>query len=146
VPQWGRLRALLVLTLLTPSCLRVIWSRSEFEVPIVEEDHAALSPGDCDLTRALQQLGAPLYVWDERGSDLALAWGWNSELEWGVNLSIPVAKQIGATLDYQTLKLDLHGLVLVFDANDLLIEKRIGLLNEIAEGGGRRRPALVEEQ
>lgn len=140
------LAGILALSLLSPSCLRVAWSRGRAQRPIPAEEHADLAAGSSDLAVCLQRFGAPLFVWEERLDDTVLAWGWNESFGWGVNVSIPLAQQFSATLDFEDDNLDLPGLVLVFDMERNLIEKRVGLLSAIAPGAMRRRPSPVEEE
>ena len=139
------LAGILALSMLSSSCVRVAWSRGRAQRPIPAEEHAGLVAGSSDLAACLQRFGAPLYVWEERIDDTVLAWGWNESFGWGVNVSIPLAQQLSATLDYEDDNLDLPGLVLVFGVDRQLIEKRVGLLSEIAPGAVRRRPSPVEE-
>ncbi len=133
-----------LLLLCTPSCLRVLWTRAEFLQPIEESQHQDLCAPEASLTACLERLGAPLYVWEEADEQIALAWGWNEESDWGINLSIPLAQEFSATLDYQNTDLDLYGLVLVFDGSDHLAEKRLGLLSDMGFKPRRRRPDAVE--
>ncbi|MFT7485561.1 MAG: hypothetical protein ACI9F9_001411 [Candidatus Paceibacteria bacterium] len=135
----------LALVLLTPSCLRLLWGRTQIHWPVPESSHEDLCDPEATMTECLERLGAPLYVWEEPSDRVALAWGWHAGTEWGANLSIPLAQELSATLDYQDLNLDLNGLVLVFDGSNRLTEKRSGILADIAQEARRRRPSVVDD-
>ncbi len=136
--------ALLLLSLSSSSCVRASWSRVDVGRPIPDELHEELAPSSTDLTRCLEQLGAPLFVWEISGEEYGLAYGWDHATGWGLNVSIPVSRSVSASVDYESLAQQLHGVVLIFDAHDRLLRKRTGFLGEIVGAEGRRRPAFVE--
>lgn len=133
------LAALVILVL--GSCVRLSWSRAWTHHPLAPEEIARLAPGETTLQSCLDELGAPLYVWELSGGSYAIAYGWNMGRDWGFNVSIPVAESASAVMDYGSLNLDLHGVVIAFDERDRLLWRREGYLRDIAYGLERRRPA-----
>ena len=131
--------------LLCSSCIRWNWERHRLGEPIVSEQHAALSAGTTELQACLDQLGAPLLVWEEPNDHVAMAWGWRDDGSWGLNMSVPLAEQFSASIDYGTADLELLGLVLVFDGERRLISKRQGALADLTQSLRRHRSPVVEE-
>lgn len=112
-------------------------------VPLSAASIQALQPGETDLTTALEQLGAPLYVWPTAADGLALAYGWFNEVSWNVSVSVPVTSNLSANFDYDQADARLEGVVLFFDRDDQLMGLRQGLLVELVRG--TRLPPPVDE-
>lgn len=97
----------------------------------------SLDPGTTDLTSTLEALGAPVHV-IELGDRTMLAWGWQSSVDWNVDVSAPLGDAQGsfrfASLDEKT-----EGLVLVFDAAWVLQKVRRGHLVNLLPKGPRPR-------
>lgn len=135
------MKALVVLALLAmPGCVSFALSRSNFETPILEEDLAALVPGEADLTLCLDRLGAPHLVWEYQGDGIAMAYAWFDGFGWGFTLSggrfVP-----GARFSFDNDAVDQNGVVLTFD-NDLVLQRvRRGYLKDLVP---RQRPAPVD--
>lgn len=129
------------------SCVQVAWERHELNAPLEEGLESELVVGEVSLADCLERLGAPLLVWELNDSSYALAYGWDHRRQYGVSLSVPVADSGGsASLNYDDFASKLHGVVLIFDSEDRLTNKRRGLLRDFAPEEGRRRPLFPEEE
>jgi hypothetical protein len=145
VKRFHLLAAALLLGASLGSCVRFRYARREVQTPIPEGVTEALRPGEDTLGSCLERLGAPLYAWEVSDFTYALAYGWDEGRDWGFHVSAPVTDAAPASVDYDNVALDLHGVVLIFDHDDLLLRSDRGYLREIAPGLERRRPALVED-
>jgi hypothetical protein len=103
----------------------------------------ALAPGAATLADCLARLGAPLYVWELPGTEMALAWGWERNRLRGFSVSVPLDHGGSASASYDDLARKLHGFVLQFDASGKLTSVRRGYLSDLATEFTRRRPAAV---
>jgi hypothetical protein len=133
------------LLLASSSCVRVGWSHSQVHRMIPPAEHGALVVGESDLGTCLDALGAPLYVWEASQQQMVLVWGWGEEQGWGVNVSIPLAQEFSATIDYEDTTRDLQGLVLTFDSARVLLNKRLGSLADLPEGAAPDWISAVQE-
>lgn len=131
--------------LMATSCVRVGWSRAQFSHVIPESEHAQIVVGESSLDACLKTLGAPLYVWEADQARTVLVWGWGEEKGWGVNVSIPLAQEFSATVDYEDTARNLQGLVLTFDADNLLLYKREGALANLPNGTAPDWVSAVQE-
>jgi hypothetical protein len=120
------------------SCVRVQWNRAMFCRGIDSNELTVLRAGESQLNDCLELFGSPLYVWQAGADQYAVAYGWDMDKGWGINVSIPVTQEFSASFDYDDLDRRLYGIVMTFDANDQLQYQRQGFLSEIAEGYLRR--------
>ena len=125
------------------ACVTLNYNRELQYVPLSDEAVEAMRPGETDLTAALAELGAPLYVWPTSADGLAIAYGWFNEVAWNVSVSVPVTSNLSASFDYDQADVRLQGVVLFFDEDDQLVDVRRGLLVDLARG--TRLPPPVEE-
>ncbi len=142
----GRLRlsaAAAALLLVNTGCLRLSLEREKLGRPLAQELHHELLVEEVDLHDCLTALGAPVYVWEVNGGEYGLAYGWNRDLAWSFNISVPLTRGASASFDFESLDQRLNGVVLIFDAQDRLLHKRTGFLSEILTEAQRRRPALL---
>lgn len=141
-------RALALLWLLScaqaSSCISLSWERKLSETPLDTERVEALALKTSTLQQCLASLGAPLHVWELADGQFALAYGWRNNRELGIGVSLPVSQDQTANFDYDEITQHTRGYVLFFDAQLRLIERRAGMLNEIAPGA-RRRPSFEEQ-
>ncbi len=137
--------SLLAVALGAASCVRVSWISSDRQTPVPDAQIAGLAPGETSLEAALGQLGAPLFVWEADSKSYGLAFGWDEGLDWGVNVSVPVAKEFSASLDYEDTNLQLEGLVLFFDRDNRLLRIDRGLLSDLVPVR-EQRPADLPDQ
>jgi hypothetical protein len=126
------------------SCVRGSWDSARDQVPVPHATIASLEPGVSTLGDCLDGLGAPLFVWEVDASSYGIAFGWNDAEDWGVNVSVPVARGFSASVDYADTNLDLEGLVLFFDADDRLLRIDRGRLSDLVPD--RQRPADLPDQ
>lgn len=126
------------------SCISLSWERKLSDTPLQPERVEALALKTSTLQQCLASLGAPLHVWELSDGQFALAYGWRNNRELGIGVSLPVSQDQTANFDYDEITLHTRGYVLFFDAQLHLIERRSGMLNEIAPGA-RRRPSFEEQ-
>ena len=131
---------------MSTACVSFRFERTSVNVPPRAGAVEGLKPGESSLDQCLQQLGAPLYVWEYQGSGAALAWGWELSHARGVTLSIPLEQSSITAGSYDDLAKDLHGFVLFFDDGGKLTELRRGYLRDLRGELERRRPAAVTEE
>jgi hypothetical protein len=146
----GLLCLLLYLLLLGPlmaGCVRFSWEReSRFEPPepsVIEN----LQAGKTDLTQALAELGAPLWVWEYpslEGQGAALAYGWYQNQDRGLRVSIPVVRGLSPSFSYGRIDRRMRGLVLFFNEDWKLAGWRKGLLQDLTTELVRRRPVYMD--
>lgn len=135
----------LALALCCESCVRVSWSRVDVCRSIAPDLHAEMAPHATTLAQCLDELGAPLFVWEVSDDEYGLAYGWDHHVGWGVNVSVPLTQEISGSFDYEDLDSELNGVVFIFDRDDRLQRKRSGFLRDLVGDNARRRPALIEE-
>ena len=96
--------------------------------------------GDC-----LAVLGAPHLVSEAAGGSLWLVWAWSDTTDWGLNVSVPLARFFSASVSYGQIDAAKFGLALRMDGGLRLREMRRGRLSTILTdertGPKRRRPA-----
>jgi len=139
------LLALLAVAFGATACVRVSWISSDRQTPVPDLHIAGLAPGETTLDQALVQLGAPLFVWEADSKSYGLAFGWDEGLDWGVNVSVPIANEFSASLDYEDTNLQLEGLVLFFDGENRLLRIDRGLLSDLVPLR-EQRPADLPDQ
>lgn len=129
---------------LSTGCLRLNWTRETRYEPVEPAALQQLEQGGLDLERCLALLGAPLWVWEDRGGRGALlAYGWFKEKNVGFNVSAPVSDYYSATFEFDQMDTRMRGLVLFFDADWRLVSSRTGLLRDLTREA-RRPPADVD--
>lgn len=135
-----------LLLAVAPGCVTGSFTRDSRFEPVPRGALRPLQPGESDLQDALDALGAPLWVWEVPGDGMAVAYGWEEERAWGLSFSVPLTRQLSANFDYDDIDADLAGVVLFFDAERRLVEKRRGRLRDLALEELRARPSDPEEQ
>ena len=111
-----------------------------YQEPLVEAIHS-LKPGVTDLSEALDQLGAPLFV-IEVGLGMSLAWGWQKSTNWNIEVSVPLGRASG-NVRYTDTSLKTQGLVLFFDETWTLTSVRRGYLADVVPN--RQRPRDTDD-
>ena len=135
------------LLLVASSCVQVTWERHDVQAPVEARLEAELEAGQADLAACLARLGAPLLVWELGDGGFAMAYGWDKQREYGVSLSVPVADTAGsASFNYNDVKSRLHGVVLVFDADWVLLRKERGYLKDLIPTEALQPPAFLEDE
>lgn len=107
-----------------------------------DHDFDLLVVGETDLEEALEELGAPLQVY-EVGRDVAVVWGWYKGSGWGVQVSVPIGDEQGS-VSYQDNTDKVEGLLLLFDQDWSLLSARTGNLSELTRTV-RVRPQVWED-
>ena len=110
-----------------------------FQEPLMEAVDS-LQPGVTDLSAALDQLGAPLFV-VEVGLGMSLAWGWQNTTDWNIEVSVPVGDAAG-NFQYADTNAKTQGLVLFFDESWTLTSLQRGFLVDLVPK--RQRPRDVD--
>jgi hypothetical protein len=95
-----------LLTWICTACVSFRFERTSVNVPPRAGAVEGLKPGESSLEQCLQQLGAPLYVWEYQGSGAALAWGWELTHARGVTLSVPLEESSITAGSYDDLRQD----------------------------------------
>jgi hypothetical protein len=137
---------LLAASLLCSSCVTFSFDRDLRYVPLPEDAIDSVEPGEADLVQCLERFGAPLYVWEYKGSGVALGYGWHKEKTWNVTVSVPVAHGLSASASYTDDAAKLRGIVLLFGPDLKLEMVRRGFLQSLREEIQARRPAPVDEE
>jgi hypothetical protein len=136
---------LLALALQLQSCVYVYWQVEHVQEPIADGTLAKLEPGKDDLSRCLQLLGAPHFVWEYRGEGAALAWVSSDTSSWGVGVSYSFEWFFpSASFRWDAGYANLPGVVLWFD-QDLRLERwKRGRMRDLISGH-HHRPAEPED-
>ena len=142
-----RAALLLACAALPVACVSAEWHRAHGLVEPPREAFATLVPGQADLGDCLENLGAPLLVWEEPAG-AALAWGWYEEDTLAGGVSVPMGEAFSASFDARDVDANMRGLVLLFDNEWTLRIVRRGRLRELATYAGQRPipPDLVLPQ
>jgi hypothetical protein len=137
------------LALGSTGCVSFSWERGLRYEPPDPEVLAGLEPGHTTLDLALDQLGAPLWVWEypsEDGAGAALAYGWYQSRERGIKVKAPTNTAVSPSFSYNRIDSRMQGLVLFFDQDWRLDYWREGLLVDLTAELTNRRPAYLEHQ
>jgi hypothetical protein len=137
--------ASLLAALISSACISLEWSRSSLHQPIDDARTTHFAIGSSTLGNALDDLGAPLYVWQLPRDHVALAWGWFNSRDLSVQLSLPTDSPADPSFEYSQIDNRLRGYVFVFDHSDSLVFVKRGYLAEIADEL-RRRPSFDVER
>jgi hypothetical protein len=113
------------------SCVTAEYEREIIFSRVSDEGVAHLVPGEHDLGRCLELLGAPNFVWERRGDAIALAYASYRDGGWGVGASVQVARGVSASFDYGELAGRSKGFVLLFDEHWRLEGVRSGYLRDL---------------
>lgn len=119
--------------LCSTACIQLQWSRSSLHQPIDDARMTGFEVGTCSMTDALDELGAPLYVWQLPRGHAALAWGWFNTRDVRVQVSVPSNSPADPSFQYGWIDHRLLGYVFVFDDADGLVFVKKGYLGEIAD-------------
>ena len=137
--------ALALVALLAGGCVTVRWERQLGDEHISAAQVEAVRAGPADLTQAMDELGAPLFVWELPEGSFALAYGWLRDRGLGGTVTIPLSRAWSPSYTYADLDVNLYGLVLIFDYRARLLVVREGYLSEIVAELRQARPADVED-
>jgi hypothetical protein len=138
----ARTGAVLLLALLSSSCLSGRWQRTVFNQPIAAEVVEELPVG-ASLKDCLDVLGAPTIVREHRVHGLLLAWAWGKDRTVGASLSVPVYRSLGVSMGYNDRRVRPRGVVLWFDEEWVLERRDVGWLDAFV--ADERKPASLED-
>ncbi|MEE8104057.1 MAG: hypothetical protein V3T86_00825 [Planctomycetota bacterium] len=119
----------------------VTYQQTNVNEPL-DDDLIAGLPAGTDLQVCLDQLGAPIRVWQTEHGKFAIAYGWIWTRGWGVSAAYPIAPFVNPSLRLADDVRKLRGGVLWFDEDMKLLEAKTGLLSDLLPG--RRRPDDVD--
>jgi len=134
----------LLAALCSTACIQLQWSRSSLHQPIDDARTTGFEVGASSMTDALDELGAPLYVWQLPRGHAALAWGWFNTRDVKVQVSVPTKSPADPSFQFSQIDHRLRGYVFVFDDADGLVFVKKGYLVEIADELQRRPNFDVE--
>lgn len=141
----ARAASLTLLALLScSSCVRLNWNRNRWQTPPNKEGSAAVIAAGAPLGEVLSVLGAPVAVREHRRDSVVITYGWDEVDSKGVNLSVPVSRQLSLSLDVRNNRTGARGLLLFFDRDLRLIAAEEGWLQNPRDGVRTRRPSLPE--
>jgi len=138
-------RLALLLALLHGGCVNVFYRHETRFEPPRRGALAELAPDRSDLDDCLTRLGAPLWVWEDRGSGAALAYGWLESGDWNVSVNLPVSNDASASLTWRQIDARMRGVVLFFDTEWTLRAVRKGYLRDLTARLRQRRPSFEVE-
>ncbi|MCC6671383.1 MAG: hypothetical protein IT458_10000 [Planctomycetes bacterium] len=125
------MRALLLLLPWLCGCVSLNYEAASEQEPVAEDRHAGIRPGTSRMQECLTGLGAPNLVWPLTGGRYALVWAWYADSGWRLRFSYSVQRFANLSIAYSEEGLHFNGLVLVFDRDDRLVEKRTGHLDRL---------------
>lgn len=114
------MRALLLLLPWLCGCVSLNYEAASEQEPVAEDRHAGIRPGTSRMQECLTGLGAP-----------NLVWAWYADSGWRLRFSYSVQRFANLSIAYSEEGLHFNGLVLVFDRDDRLVEKRTGHLDRL---------------
>ena len=128
--RFARLLLGAALCTLLPACLSGDLTRvrtfTVIDAPVSEQ----LEIGRSTLEECLQQLGAPLDVYQYEDTGIVVSYGWFHSLNWGASLSIPIGDSSGS-LNYSDQRDRMRGFILVFSEDYVLRDLRQGYLGQL---------------
>ena len=108
------------------SCASINFSNKRIDTPPEEAAVAQMVPGQTDLSRCLNLLGAPTSVEPaESGQRFVLTWNWLEQEDWGFSVSVPLGDQ-SASFNWKDSESQPQFVRLFFDANWRLVDKAEG--------------------
>jgi len=119
-----------VLCALLPACLSGDLTRVRTFTVIDDPVSEQLEVGTSTLDDCLQQLGAPLDVYQYEDTSIVLSYGWFHSLNWGASLSIPIGDSSGS-INYSDQRDRMRGFILVFSEDYVLRDLREGYLGQL---------------
>lgn len=132
------------LLLLCTSCITGSWQREHRYMRPPRGSISSLEPGVHDLAHCLDQLGAPLFVYETPGG-FAVAYGWYKSRDLGGSVSVPLSEAANASFSMRGLDGRMQGLVLFFGPEAELLLLQRGPLRDLAVGAERVRPTFVDD-
>ena len=142
-----RTGVLLACLLPLTACVRIAYTARWQRQPLDTAVLIGLRAGTDNLETCLAALGAPVFVWEYRGSGVAIGYVHSDTGDWSVQGSYSFGSFRSVSLGYGAESIDLPGVVLWFDESLRLIEYREGNLRDLTTG--LRRPAptqLIDDQ
>lgn len=148
-PLLRGLLALVVLlapgVLLLTGCVSGAWRHDHRFVAPPQNALSLLEPGNHDLSQCLEELGAPLFVY-ETPAGFALAYGWFESAGLSGRVSVPVSESVNASFSMSDVDDNMRGLVLFFGPETELLLVQRGSLRDLTAGAMRVRPSLVDDE
>lgn len=124
------------------SCVDGDYGKLRVYQPPIQASVDSLQPGVTTLRESLDRLGAPVLV-REVGLGMALAWGWQTGLDWNIEVSVPVG-DAQANFSYNDISERTRGIVLFFDEGGRLTLVREGYLRDLVPS--RQLPRDVDDE
>ena len=100
------------LAVFSSGCVSFNWERGLRYEPPDPEALASLESGSTSLRVALDELGAPLWVWEyptEDGAGAALAYGWYQSRDRGVRVRAPTNTSVSPSFSYNRIHSRMQG-------------------------------------
>jgi hypothetical protein len=130
-------------------CVRFNYSWLSLYEPVeqarIDELGTELAVGAVPLQQCLDELGAPVLVW-ETPRGLALAYGWKDEGSWTFHIGYVWQFVFRAQFDYTSASSDLEGLVLWFDDDLRLVTIERGRLSDLVPTERQRASATADAE
>ena len=135
-PRLATWLALLAVLATATGCIRFRYSSVNTHEPIdqaqIGELSEQLSAGHADLATCLDELGAPVLVW-QTDPGFAIAYGWRDQGAWTFHVGYTWQFILRAHVDYSSASLNLEGLVLWFDDDERLVALSRGQLSDLVQ-------------
>ena len=135
----------LVATLLALTCCGCVsgnWVRESADEPLTLAALSEVEIHSSSLQDVLDLFGAPLSVWENDNTAVAVAYGWYESNAYNVTVSYQVTKGNSADFDYDRSSAQMNGVVFIFDDSLTLRSWRAGRLADILGESARVRPTL----
>lgn len=135
----------LAATLLALTCFGCVsgdWVRESADAPLSLASLSEVEVHSSSLQNVLDLFGAPLSVWENDNTAVAVAYGWYESNAYAVKVSYQIIKGSSADIDYDQSDAQMNGVVFIFDETLTLRSWRAGRLADILGESARVRPTL----
>ncbi len=142
-----RLLVALVAVFSAASCVSFNIVRFRQGEPVAEAVLARFHPGQTTFGDCLRLLGAPRLVWPSEAGRVMIAYAWQDQIDWGVDVSWAFDQALDLKFEFDSVHVDVEGLVLLFDSQLNLLDVERGFLRDFlpsaqeTSGGARLRRA-----
>jgi len=129
----------------TTGCIRFSYSWVSRYEPVPQEQidglGGKLAAGEVRLQACLDELGAPVLVWNTPAG-FAIAYGWQNQGAWNIHVGYTWQFIFRAHFDYSSASDELQGVVLWFDDRYRLLTVERGRLSDFVQ---RTQPPAVQD-